>query len=346
MSADYLIRIRKAGRILLRGYDAKGGRREIPAINPDEVQDVKQFFPLDKFFIFGHARSGTTLLTRLINCHPKVHCNYQGHFFTRPPTLEALVADVQIGDWLTRRSNRWNQSRDLSPVVLRAACDFIMERDARRVGKGDRDCVVGDKSPNSLLNGKAVYLLAKTYPDARLIFIVRDGRDAVLSHRFQSFIDIEHSLTEEDRRIREAFSRDPQPFLSGQRTIFTEKGLQRGAEGWVRNVTETDSAARQIFGERYHSLRYEDLLANPIATINEGWSFLEVDTTDPDLPGSLAAELQKNPDADWQRQKAGDLISAVEKGKAGSWRRIFTPRDQELFHRIAGDTLADWGYQS
>lgn len=28
------------------------------------------------------------------------------------------------------KSNRWNQGRDMSPLVLRAAVDHIMERDA------------------------------------------------------------------------------------------------------------------------------------------------------------------------------------------------------------------------
>ena len=54
-----------------------------------EVAEARTFFPLEKFFIFGHARSGTTMLTRLIRLHPEVHCNYQAHFFTRPPLLES-----------------------------------------------------------------------------------------------------------------------------------------------------------------------------------------------------------------------------------------------------------------
>ncbi|MGB2910237.1 MAG: sulfotransferase, partial [Anaerolineales bacterium] len=86
---------------------------DVPAISPEEVAEAKEFFPLEKFFIFGHARSGTTLLTRLIRLHPEVHCNYQGHFFTRPPLLESLVADPEIKAWLTRRSNRWNHGKDL-----------------------------------------------------------------------------------------------------------------------------------------------------------------------------------------------------------------------------------------
>jgi hypothetical protein len=70
-------------------------RRDIPPISEEEVAEAKSFFPLEKYFIFGHARSGTTMLARLIRLHPEVHCNYQAHFFTRAPLLESLVADAQ-----------------------------------------------------------------------------------------------------------------------------------------------------------------------------------------------------------------------------------------------------------
>jgi LPS sulfotransferase NodH len=102
------------------------------------VAEIKQFFPRRKFFILGHARSGTTLLMRLVRLHPDVHCSYQAHFFTRPPLLKSLVNTPEAEEWLTRKSNRWNQGRDLSPLVLRAAADFIMERDAAREGQAYR----------------------------------------------------------------------------------------------------------------------------------------------------------------------------------------------------------------
>jgi hypothetical protein len=337
-------RIKTAGRILMRGAEPYSKQREVPAITEDEVREAREFFPLEKFFIFGHARSGTTLLTRLVRVHPKVHCNYQGHFFTRPPTLEALVDDENIGFWLARRSNRWNRGRDLSPLVLRAASDFIMERDARKAGKGDQGCQVGDKSPNSLLNGKAVHLLIKVYPDARLIFIVRDGRDAILSHRFQAFIDTPHGLSREDIRLREEFTLDPKPFLSGQRSIFTEKTLRRGAQGWARNVTETDHVAKELLGKRYYSLRFEDLLTNPPSEMRELWTFLGVDPDTLGITDALDAEISSNPDADWQLQKAGDLTASLKKGKTGSWREMFTERDRQIFNEIAGNVLADWRY--
>lgn len=316
-------------------------QREIPEINQEEIAEAKDFFPMEKFFIFGHARSGTTLLTRLVRLHPDVHCNYQAHFFTRPPLLEGLVTDEEVGKWLTRSSNRWNRKRDLSPVVMRAVSDFILERDARREGKK----IVGDKSPNNLMNGVAVEKLYKIYPDAYLIFMVRDGRDAILSHRIQTFIDNPHKLVDEDRKILQSFAQDSEPYLSGQRSLFTQDGITRAAKGWADNVFETDSIGRQLYGERYLSLRFEDLLSRPWEEMARLWSFLGVGTDIPGLQEILIGEMARNPDADWQREKADDLIQSLTKGKHGSWREIFTEKDIRIFNQIAGDTLKSWNYE-
>ena len=335
-------RLRLAARILLTGrLPAPERRTSIPAITLDEVAEAKAFFPLEKFFIYGHARSGTTLLARLVRLHPEVHCNYQAHFFTRAPLLQSLVADKEVGSWLARRSNRWNAGRDLSPLVLRAASDFIMEREARREGKR----VVGDKSPNSLLDGEAVRLMHAVYPDGRLVFIVRDGRDTAISHRFQAFIDNPHSLSKEDLTLRQAFSQNPEPFLRGERSIFTERSLRQAAKSWLHNVVETDRAARELFGRQYFSLRYEDLLQQAWPEMCHLWAFLDVDPQIPGLEEAVRAEFKINPDADWQNQKASEIAQPLHKGKPGSWRVIFTARDREIFLEVAGEVLSGWGYE-
>src|SRR5512147_1606159 len=146
-----LSRFRTAARILLKGDPRKKKRNPIPDLTPEEVTEIKKFFPREKFFIFGHARSGTTLLMRLVRLHPEVHCDYQAHFFTRRPLLKSLVDAPEVEEWLRRKSNRWNHGQDLSTVVLRAAAEFILERDAARLGKR----IVGDKSPSSVIHGQS-----------------------------------------------------------------------------------------------------------------------------------------------------------------------------------------------
>ncbi len=190
-------RIKGAARLLLKGQPQKRARGIIPPITAEEVAEIKQFFPREKFFIFGHARSGTTLLVRLVRLHPEVHCSYQAHFFTRRPLLKSLVNTPEAEEWLTRKSNRWNRGRDLSAVMLRVAADFVMEREAAREGKR----IVGDKSPLSTIHGQAVREMASLYPDAKLIYIVRDGRDVLVSERFRNFVEESRFLNMEDRRI-------------------------------------------------------------------------------------------------------------------------------------------------
>ena len=340
MSHSISRRVSLAFQVLRSGALPKKARLEIPSITIEEVAEAKGFFPLDKFFIFGHARSGTTMLARLVRLHPEVHCNYQAHFFTRSPLLEGLVMDHEVGSWLARGSNRWNRGKDLAPVVLRAVADFILEREARKEGKR----IVGDKSPSSLYNGEAVRLMYKVYPDARLIYIVRDGRDTAISHRIQAFIDFPDKLAKEDLKIRNDFSNDPAPFLQGERSIFTEKGIRDAAQGWVRNVEQTHKLGEELYPDRYHSLRYEDLLKQTWEEITQLWNFLGAKPADAALKEILLKEMQSNPDADWQQQKAADIARPFQKGKQGSWREMFTLRDKQIFHQIASGTLETWGY--
>lgn len=332
-------RITRALRLLLTGEADKHNKREIPPISEAEVAEAQEFFPMPKFFIFGYARSGTTLLARLLRLHPDVHCNWQAHFFTRPPLLSGMLEGQQFGDWLARKSNRWNRGRDLSPVALRAMCDFILERDAQKEGKS----LVGDKSPNVLLGGKAVDELRRTYPDAFLIYIVRDGRDALLSHRFQNFIDGPQFLSRKDLQLRDSFARDPQPFLSGEKSVFSARAMERMAGSWAKNVSETHHEGRNQYGKRYYALRYEDLLVRPYEMLARIWTVLG--TEPKGMEERVSAEMEKNPDADWQQQKAPELVAALEKGRKGSWRELFTEADKEHFKSLAGGELIDWGYE-
>lgn len=335
-----LSRIRTAAKILLRGETQNKPRPPISAITDEEVAEARQFFPREKFFIFGHARSGTTLLARLARLHPDVHCNWQAHFFTREPFLKSLVNTPEAAEWLSRKSNRWNGGHDLSPLVLRAAADFILEREAAKEGKR----IVGDKSPSSLIHGQAVRDMAAVYPDAALVYIVRDGRDVLISERFRNFVEDSKYLTGEDKRIIEALKADQTPFTDGRRSIFTEAFIRRAAAGWVANLKETEDEGRRLYGERYFSLRYEDLLKTPFAEMQKLWAFLGAQT-DPALEAVIKDELASNPDEEWQARRNESIASFLPKGHAGNWHHIFTERDRELFKEIAGDLLVTWGYE-
>lgn len=337
-----LSRIKSAARILIRGEQKKKKRNPIPEITAQDLAEIKQFFPREKFFIFGHARSGTTLLMRLARLHPEVHCNYQAHFFTRQPLLKSLVNTAEAEEWLTRKSNRWNQGGDLSALVLRAAADFIMERDAAKEGK----MIVGDKSPSSTIHGQAVRDLHAVYPDAKLIYIVRDGRDVLISERFRNFVEESRFLSAEDKRILEDLRKDQDQFTNGRRSIFTEAFIRRVAKGWVQNLQETEEEARRLFGDQYFGMRYEDMLSTPFEEMTRLWKFLGVKTVSRALEKEIQAEMSSNPDEEWQAKRNDGIASFLPKGHAGNWQRLFTEKDKPLFKDVAGEMLIQWKYEN
>jgi hypothetical protein len=63
------------------------------------------------------------------------------------------------------------------------------------------------------------------------------------------------------------------------------------------------------------------------------------------MEAKVIDEMNHNPDADWQREQAPELVAALEKGRTGGWRALFTASDRNTIRAIAGQTLVDWGYE-
>ncbi len=311
----------------------------IPELAALELVDIKRFFPLDKFFIFGHGRSGTALLGRLIQTHPDVHCNWTGHFFTHSPTLIEIFRDPTIMAKFHDPNFRWNEGQDSRTIFLRATIDFFLEKNAYKLGKN----IVGDKSPNTYANGQAIRYMNAIYPDGKLIYILRDGRDVLISQRFRQFIEFPHRLPRVDQKIREEYVLDPAPFFGKKKSLFTNHDMLRRSKIWERNVRESTRAGRELLGNRFLTLRFEDLLTQPIEEMKSVWSFLGADPTG--LEQQICDEMNTNPVAEWQAQKNVDQLKTLSKGKKGSWRELFTENDRQVFKQIAGDQLIEFGYE-
>ena len=183
------------------------------------------------------------------------------------------------------------------------------------------------------------------YPDAKVVNIVRDGRDVLISERFRNFVEESRFLTAEDNCIVDELRKDQTQFTNGTRSIFTEAFIRNIASRWVKDLTESDAEAQKLYGKKYHSLRYEDLLETPFEEMKKLWKFLGVKRISKTLEKAIQAEMSSNPDEQWQAKRNEGIASFLPKGQAGNWQRLFTEKDKSVFKEVAGELLVKWKYE-
>jgi hypothetical protein len=168
------------------------------------------------FFVAGEMRSGTSWLRHSLSDHPEIACGQEGSFFGRGYDREeipvytgpvssltrALALSRELKTWHALPWNLWSDDYDEDLRNLsRLSVDYFLSKEVARTGRR----IVGDKSPQHTENLDEIY---EIYPDARIIHIVRDGRDVAVSamhHWWRLAKDREggvFELTPEELRIR------------------------------------------------------------------------------------------------------------------------------------------------
>jgi glycosyltransferase involved in cell wall biosynthesis len=311
------------------------------------------------FFVLGRAKSGTTWIMRTLDAHPEITCRGEGRFFgadyvlpgpetaTIParPLAGALVADPALRSWLER--SVWARDRDPDEQLrelTRITIDYFLGQAAGELGTP----IVGDKTP--FLSSDAVRELAQIHPSARVVHVIRDGRDVAISSKHHVWNRSVggggiHELDPADRETRDAYRSDPSDFRELGRSIFTADWLAGTAREWAEMIRRARGDGRALLGERYLEVRYEDMLSDPLETTREMLGFLEADTADPAVERCVeSASFER---ATRGRSRGDERPTEfLRNGLAGQWRDVFTAGDRETFKGEAGDVLIELGYET
>ena len=308
------------------------------------------------FFVAGEMRSGTSWLRRTLSAHPDIACGQEGSFFGRDYDHEeipvyvgpvssltrALAVSDEFRVWYELPWNLWadGYEEDLRNLT-RLSVDYFLTKEVARTGKR----IVGDKSPQ---HTGCLDEIHEIYPDARVIHIVRDGRDVAVSamhHWWRLAKDRPggvFELTPEELEIRDAYLEDREGFLASGRSIFTEERLGQLARRWNLRVGKAHRDGIALYGRRYLEIRYEDLLRDTPNVFRRILELLHARSADSMIERCILASSFER--ASNRQQGEEDSRSFFRKGVAGDWRGVFTERDREIYEELAGDQLTRMGY--
>ena len=260
-----------------------------------------------------------------------------------PASLQnAILEDEYLRLWVERSG--WTEDDDPERCLTelaRLAVDHFMGKELTRRGKR----MAGDKTP--FFSQNVLSEMSEIYPEARVIHIIRDGRDVVVSRMHHLWRRGQRKkLLPEEIEKREAFYRDPEAFLASQVGIFREKRLREWAEGWRTRVGRAVEVGPALFGSNYVEVRYEDLLERPDKEAARLFRFLGADASTEVVERCVEeASFEKGSG----RQRGQDDYplrhGKYRKGIAGDWKNVFIERDTEIFKETAGDLLIGLGYE-
>jgi Sulfotransferase domain len=312
------------------------------------------------FFVTGLGKSGTSWLMRTLDGHPEILCKGEGRFFAAdwrranfdPEGTQALASSLSyalldseyLRLWVER--SVWAREGDAATHLdnlTRLATEHFLLGQLRKTNKK----LVGDKSP--LLNADFIEEVSRVYPEARVIHIIRDGRDqavSMLHHVWNRSTDQGgvQTLKPGEFERREAYRKDPQELLQTGDGMFTEERLRGAARSWNTRVGKTAQDGPALLGPNYTEVRYEDLLERPIEEVGRLARFLGADTSEKAVRQAVgSASFEKLSKGRERGQE--DTSSFYRKGIAGDWNNYFTERDREIYKEEAGELLIRLGYE-
>jgi Sulfotransferase domain len=258
---------------------------------------------------------------------------------------QALLESEDLRDWASRSA--WTRAGEYAAVADGMTASIVRRLMGAWVASSEAH-TVGDKTP---LNGPGVVAeISRLLPDARVVHIIRDGRDVILS-------GAHHRWNRADRRpgssaavaaeleIRDAYRADPEGYLAAGRSIFAPGMLQIRAANWAQWTVAAAEAGRKLGPKRYAEIRYEQLAGGSGAKeLLRLWTFLGAKAS----IGQANAAIEAN---GFQRLTKGrpagaeDSAAFLRAGVAGDWQRVFTAEDRAIFERAAGDALIGLGYE-
>lgn len=264
-------------------------------------------------FVFGAARSGTTILNNLLFRHFSYGMGPEGTFLaewakrlprygdlTEDANLRRLVSEIAECDMLdiARRRYRHNPRYDVSPELILAKLRersyagviySIFENMAELQG-----CArIGNKNP---AYAQEFPLLNRLFPtQAKYLAIVRDGRDVALS------------IVQRRWGLSSCYA---------------------AAKFWLQSMTALAAMHQQLGPDRLHVISYEDLLRQPRETLESVRAFLGIPPQEADIDAAVAELTQ------------GERAANFDK-----WKQQMSVRDLRMFEGLAGPMLEKYGYE-
>lgn len=243
-------------------------------------------------FVVGAPRSGTTLMQCLLSVHSRLFSiQSETGMFTRQNIFDLDRKHFGLPDERVKRL--FAESVDIVDFFQRSAGLLATQY-------GGRTFV--EKTPQHVRNLPFIF---RHFPNARVIHIVRDGRDCFCSAKHHPGIPQNADIVE--------------------------------FAGYWRDCVQT--ALPFLQHPHMHTVRYEELVADPVGQMKQVMPFLGLQLEPDQLnPACYGADIRAT------LSEFAGLQQGVNPSSVNRWSVDLTPEEVVRFETVAADMLSRYGY--
>lgn len=298
-------------------------------------------------FMVGCARTGSTLLQHVLNRSPDISLAPETHFMKRSrklglaarlaaadsaaKTRELVDLLYQVDPQSTRGGWAWLRRNVPSEAFFdrlqhtdgseRAVFDLLIRLYAEWAKPGARPRILGEKTPGHI---RHVPRLLEWYPNARILQTFRDPR-AIYVSELQRRRQGRWGLK---ARLPKSTSGLVDPLLAPMQMAHT-------AVRWAQ-ARRFDHRFERDLGDRYLSVRFEDLVARPAEELRRVTEFVGI-PYDPDM-----LDIRVTGSSYSEGRHAG---TGFDPDIAERWRAHVGPLARTWFRGTLGRQAAEYGYR-
>ena len=269
-------------------------------------------------FIVGCARSGTTLVHRIVDAHPQIAITPEMHWITRQFRSRNGLVTPEVVSELTghKRFAQFEIPRQQFEGLLGSGEALPYPTFLRRVfglyGKINNKPLVGNKTPAYVRSIPTFHAL---WPEAKFVHIIRDGRDVCMS------------ILNWKKAER----------IVGRYASWEEDPVSTTALWWERKVRKGREDGAALGPGLYQETLYEDLVEDPERECKRLCEFLGVPYDDAMIrfhEGRQRVKPGRSAKSAWLRVTSG----------LRDWRTQMCTGDVERFEAAVGELLEELGY--
>jgi hypothetical protein len=270
----------------------------------------------DGIVILGAPRSGTTLLRRLINAHPRIHC---------PPETNLLSGAARF-----LHEDHFAQGLAVGVVPGLSYCDVteaqVLDRLRAMVydilGRVAEDAGKPIWAEKTAFDSFFIESIARLLgPRVRYVCLVRHPFDVACSIK---------ELTDK----MEMWVEELRPYVRSHASPYTAF-----TQAWVDIARAMLKLAEQ-YPDATYRLRYEDLVEHPSEQLSSLFDFLD-EPTEVDALIDRAMEEQESVGlGDWKTYQQ----SSISGGSVGRWKTL-SQGTRAAMTELAGPTMKSLGYE-